>query len=396
MTRSSGCGAALRGLSLGAVGMILFGVQASGCSSSKSCIPGQSIACVGVGGCRGGQQCTTDGSGYGPCQCGSSTSATGSGGTTGTSGGAEVGSTSGSTSATSGSSSGGGATTGGRSYVIGTSCGPADTRCPPQAPDCIRDRLDGGYFCSLPCTSSSQCQVVGDLDDAGIPHCNGAYCEVTCGAGDAGLFCPYNESCVQTNSGPSLCEVDPRMGVLCQNCSLGAGASGDECGVSGAQGADFCLIDLHGNNTFCGVDCSTGQSCPSGYECDDVIILTQNPCSGASQCTPSNIKCSAGCPSDSQCVKGPSGDMVCAPYCVADEGNGQGFCTCVSDSDCPQDNCETTTATCRISQQPCVVGPSGDAFCRSFITCVDVQGVRGCFIGRNCAPASGLHCPVDQ
>jgi len=83
MTRSSGCGAALRGLSLGAVGMILFGVQASGCSSSKSCIPGQSIACVGVGGCRGGQQCTTDGSGYGPCQCGSSTSATGSGGTTG-------------------------------------------------------------------------------------------------------------------------------------------------------------------------------------------------------------------------------------------------------------------------------------------------------------------------
>ena len=384
---------ALRGLSIGAVG-ILFGVQASGCSSSKSCIPGQSIACVGVGGCQGGQQCTADGSGYGPCQCGSSTGATGSGGTTGSSGGAEVGSTGGSMGATSGTSSGGGTSTSGRSYVIGTGCRPTVTACPPQAPDCVRDRLDGGYFCSLPCTSSSQCQAVGDLDDAGIPYCNGAYCEVTCGLGDAGLFCPYNEVCVQSDSGPSLCELDPRLGVLCQDCTVGAGASGDECGVANAQGADFCLIDLHDDNTFCGVDCSQGQSCPSGYECDDVIVLTQNPCISSSQCSTSAIACTDGgneCPSDSRC----SSNGYCAGLCVADEGNGQGFCSCVTDSDCPQDNCETTTATCRISQRPCVVGSSGDAFCRSFITCVDVEGTRGCFIGRNCAPASGLHCPVD-
>jgi hypothetical protein len=36
-----------------------------------TCSPGQSIACVGVGGCAGGQACNSDGSGYGPCLCGS-------------------------------------------------------------------------------------------------------------------------------------------------------------------------------------------------------------------------------------------------------------------------------------------------------------------------------------
>ena len=42
-----------------------------GDSSTRVCTPGQSIACVGVGGCSGGQVCASDGSGYGACQCGS-------------------------------------------------------------------------------------------------------------------------------------------------------------------------------------------------------------------------------------------------------------------------------------------------------------------------------------
>jgi glutathione peroxidase len=35
------------------------------------CMPNQSIACVGSGGCAGGQVCKSDGSGYQPCNCGS-------------------------------------------------------------------------------------------------------------------------------------------------------------------------------------------------------------------------------------------------------------------------------------------------------------------------------------
>jgi hypothetical protein len=35
------------------------------------CTPGGTQACVGPGGCSGGQACTTNGSAFGPCDCGS-------------------------------------------------------------------------------------------------------------------------------------------------------------------------------------------------------------------------------------------------------------------------------------------------------------------------------------
>jgi hypothetical protein len=34
------------------------------------CMPGAAVACVGAGGCRGGQVCAPDGSKLGPCDCG--------------------------------------------------------------------------------------------------------------------------------------------------------------------------------------------------------------------------------------------------------------------------------------------------------------------------------------
>ena len=37
--------------------------------SRLACTPGASQACVGIGGCSGGQACLEDGSGYAPCQC---------------------------------------------------------------------------------------------------------------------------------------------------------------------------------------------------------------------------------------------------------------------------------------------------------------------------------------
>lgn len=51
-------------------GAILMGV---GCSSSPpdpQCVPGESVACVGVGGCSGGQVCNADGKSFGACDCG--------------------------------------------------------------------------------------------------------------------------------------------------------------------------------------------------------------------------------------------------------------------------------------------------------------------------------------
>jgi hypothetical protein len=38
--------------------------------SERACAPGASTACTGPGGCAGGQVCSSDGSAYGPCDCG--------------------------------------------------------------------------------------------------------------------------------------------------------------------------------------------------------------------------------------------------------------------------------------------------------------------------------------
>lgn len=40
-------------------------------ASTNACVPNQSIACVGPGGCAGGQACKSDGTAYSPCDCGS-------------------------------------------------------------------------------------------------------------------------------------------------------------------------------------------------------------------------------------------------------------------------------------------------------------------------------------
>src|SRR5262245_61996227 len=36
----------------------------------RVCTPGASVACVGTGGCAGGQVCNADGTGFGVCDCG--------------------------------------------------------------------------------------------------------------------------------------------------------------------------------------------------------------------------------------------------------------------------------------------------------------------------------------
>ena len=42
---------------------------------AEVCTPGQSVACVGPGGCAGGQACNADGTAYAACDCGGSTDA---------------------------------------------------------------------------------------------------------------------------------------------------------------------------------------------------------------------------------------------------------------------------------------------------------------------------------
>jgi hypothetical protein len=49
--------------------------DASKPSAPASCFPGATQACIGAGGCRGGQQCLADGAAFGPCDCGTAPAA---------------------------------------------------------------------------------------------------------------------------------------------------------------------------------------------------------------------------------------------------------------------------------------------------------------------------------
>jgi hypothetical protein len=44
--------------------------------ATSACVPGQSIGCIGPGGCSTNQVCSSDGSGFGPCDCASTDAST--------------------------------------------------------------------------------------------------------------------------------------------------------------------------------------------------------------------------------------------------------------------------------------------------------------------------------
>ena len=175
-------------------------------------------------------------------------------------------------------------------------------------------------------------------------------------------------------------DYDTRLRPYCDNCSFGGGVS--ICGT----GPNYCLIDTrHPGNYFCGADCASGQSCPRGYACQDVIVVVSQWA-----CTRTN----PGCPTNPDAAlrdrrrvqarrrlrQGPGQpNGYCAGKCGVDEGDENGFCSCQVDDDCAQETC--SAGECSVSRRSCVT----DNDCRS-IHCVDFQGGGGCFIGSNCAP----------
>ncbi len=204
-------------------------------------------------------------------------------------------------------------------------------------------------------------------------------------------FCKFGEQCgpvADAGTARNQCysDFDPVRRPYCSNCSFGGGVS--VCGT----GPNYCLIDTHNpGNYFCGTDCMDGQACPRGYACEDVVVVfTQWACSKAAPACPGNP--SLPCTQDKDCKKGgqcaiPSGATsgTCAGACSVAEGDTAGFCSCQVDDDCAQEQC--SSGECSISRRKCVT----DGDCRK-IRCVDFEGVGGCLIGQNCAPANGLSC----
>jgi len=235
----------------------------------------------------------------------------------------------------------------------------------------------------VPCNCTGT--TPADLQKCMIGVCDPNFCSDS-------TFCKFGEQCgviPDAGSTRNQCfndfDIDRRP--YCANCSGGAGVP--TCGT----GANYCIIDTaNPGNYFCGADCSEGQSCPRGYDCSDVIVVyTQWSCPPACPVNQALVCMkNEDCPHGGVCAI-PTGQSVgrCVGRCAVGEGQAQGFCTCLVDSDCAQESC--SAGECSISRKKCVTQND----CKP-IRCVDFDGVGGCLIGQNCAPANGLSCVQVQ
>ncbi len=202
-------------------------------------------------------------------------------------------------------------------------------------------------------------------------------------------FCKFGETCgAQPDSGVTrnscFNDFDNDRKPYCARCTSGGGIS--TCGT----GANYCITDTRTASTYCGSDCSGGESCPRGYGCRDIIVVFSRwQCSASQQCPPDPA---LPCATDSECKRGgtcvkapgfPNG--YCSGVCRLREGASFGYCSCQVDFDCAQESC--SAGECTISRKKCVT----EQDCRP-IRCVDFQNAGGCLIGQNCTPANGLTC----
>lgn len=313
---------------------------------------------------------------------------------------------------------------------LGSVCG-IDVHCGPGQ-ICDDDRCVAG------CRDGSDCGL-GEICRAG--ECLASSADGTMLVCDDESFCPYGALCSDDR-----CAEDNR-GPYCRACSQRTVINPDPC--DGAK--NFCLIDSSapGASNICGVDCSGGEGCPSGYNCTGVVILSEEPCTANAQCqcrgsdvSFATATCTTAVACDPQLPGGgpdPSGSCTevghpnCNPgvedglaACVRPAGATAGQCTCDRDSQCP-DGARCVSGLCCAGgmveeDRTCAVGEgnvSGFCLCATDDDCPanscdpgrgvcsltgepctpgggECQAVPcvggGCVIGRNCAPQAGLLC----
>lgn len=290
-------------------------------------------------------------------------------------------------------------------------------RCTDDVQCALGEICDGVRFeCREGCRDLSDCRL-GSVCECPDPEssCNVGQCVEGPCADDS--FCRYGEICVEEFPGePKRCVRDDR-GPFCDACSIPPGAGGWHCP---GEGRNFCLVDTSHSwgGRFCGVDCADGQGCPWGFSCNDVLRLTESTCgpggrtefcparprscSTDAQCPSGECDTASGqcrCSSDRHCLGGEC-DLeagVCRGTCVVTEGRLQGFCTCLTDDDCPAESCNPNTATCTISGRPCDVDDPlacGRVYCKHVPVPRQERQIGYCHIGRNCAPVKGISCDM--
>ncbi len=286
-----------------------------------------------------------------------------------------------------------------------------------------------GQVCNL---TSSVCQD-GCFDNGDCPLYQ--VCEAgRCSAGKCGdkTFCAYGQFC---NNGACVNATNP---AFCRDCDPEAANSCD-------SGNNFCLINSSydpnnprsGGENFCGIDCSSANDCPNGYDCGGVVLLTQDQCTSNAECGGGGRVCAIGegqlrgfctCAGSTECNFN-SAPPTCLKTC-----GGLGLLQCQNNNECPSGNCAPTACqwpqgqTCTQDaqcqpleicldqglgtpgQKNCVTdgSPCNDAstcqcdrgrclnsgrLCSTSADCVLSCVNGGCLLGSACAPIQGLLCP---
>lgn len=218
-----------------------------------ACEAGVLRACRGPGMCAGEQTCASDGSGYSECACDGETGAAGSAGAGPASGGGGAG---GSDMAAGAGSSGVGEPESlfpATQRAMGTVCS-SDADCPTgpdgEAPFVCLLASDteafgtggpqGGY-CSLPCTSSVECQALDPLSGCLGNEADPGYCISLCTPGVDGPAKCFAGG--ETVARPQACvsfPQDPTVGACFPMCSSDAACGeGLFCDL-GASGLGLC------------------------------------------------------------------------------------------------------------------------------------------------------------
>jgi hypothetical protein len=227
------------------------------------------------------------------------------------------------------------------------------------------------------------CRENGDCP-AGQP-CIERQCNATPGACNENHYCDYGQSCDLANNS---CITHPDASTLCQTCTPDALTGvAPECGAG-----DPCLIDTSlppqscSNDAQCSqwpgaacsqspcyenTDCANGATCEGAFgfipgQCSTGLcrrhFCGSSDCDAASPCpkgygcnTLITVPANSGCTNSSQCAAG-------AECIIGGENENQGFCECLSDTECGQ------------------------------FECGDLGGIGVCITGTTCGPQAGLLC----
>jgi hypothetical protein len=314
-----------------------------------------------------------------------------------------------------------------------TGCG-TDIHCLPGSV-CNQElgRCEDGCLDDADCKLYNVCDRTGLSSPTALGHCLSGRC------GDK-TFCAYGDKCV---GGACVPETNTDY---CRDCD--PDPSVDDCG----NRRNYCLINsaydgnpAHGGQNFCGIECdpngvtdpNTGNvtdSCPNGYQCGGVVLLTQDQCTNDQQCGGGGRRCFLGegdvrgfcsCVTNDDCTidKVPP---ICSKTC-----GGIGLQQCQVNSDCISNNCAFTACIFPAGQQcssdaqcqetelcspqaagqkvcltdgtPCTTSAEclcnqGSCFgsgrpCTTSGDCVLTCQDGGCLLGAACAPIQGLLCP---